>query len=214
MNWAWAKVPTAALTNEALSANDRITYVALCIFANRDGLCYPSRATLMKYTGLSPRALTRSVANLCREGIISATGRAGTSSLYKVASIATQATPAAAALENAAGGMATQATRESAKNEFVAEIIEVFNKALPQHKIGNAREVAQIIRTSSHAREWYIRLFHEVSKRPFLCGQNDKNIYFPLSFLLRESSEINNGKYLPWQETAAAAAEYIQQGGI
>ena len=214
MNWAWAKVPTTALTHEARSANDRITYVALCIFANRDGLCYPSRATLMKYTGLSPRALTRSVANLCREGIISATGRAGTSSLYKVASIATQAIPTAAAQENAAGGIATQAIHDSVINTSVAEIIEIFNKALPRHGIGNAREVAQIIKKSGHAREWYIRLFREVSKRPFLCGQNDKNIYFPLSFLLREAKSIIDGKYLPWQETAAAAAEYIQQGGI
>lgn len=208
---SWAKVPTEPLLIEALTANDKMTYVALCIFANREGVCFPSRSTLSKYTGLSPRALTRSVANLCREGVITISERAGASSLYRVECIAAQSTPPPRMLS----GMDSPSILDGEKVLDTSDVFQYFSECLPKHKIGNARDVAQWVRKEQRPRKWYTAFFEEVSRRPFLCGLNDREIFFPLSFLLREADEIlYRGKYAPWQDTARRTAEFIKNGGL
>lgn len=208
---SWAKVPTEPLLIEALTANDKMTYVALCIFANREGVCFPARATLSKYTGLSPRALTRSIANLCREGVVSLSERAGASSLYRVECIAAQSTPP----PTGAAGMASPSIPDGEKVLDTSEVFQYFSECLPKHKIGNSREVAQWVRKEQRPRKWYTVLFETVCRRPFLCGLNDREVFFPLSFLLREADEILlRGKYAPWQEQAKATAEFIKNGGL
>lgn len=198
----WAKVPTTPLQNPNLTASDKLVFVALCAHAN-GGVCFPKRSTLALFTSLSTRTITASIANLCREGIISQELRTGTSALYRIRSIATDSIPAATGVEI----NATPASFEAVKC--------LFSEALPKHSIGKISIAARFVEERQKPYSWYLRLFEEVTTRPFLCGENDKKIFFPLSFILREADEIlERNKYAPWEDAAQAAADYIRSGGL
>lgn len=202
----WARVPTDILTRPELDSNDKLVYVALCAHVNADGYAYPRRAVLAEYTSLSLRTITRSLARLREAGVIEQYLRTGTSPMYKVLPLATQSTPPTL------GGMDTQAIPQTAEAATPEAVLKLFADALRGHKVGNRAFVTSYITREARPYRWYLTLFEEVSRRPFLCGANERGLKFPLSFLLREAAEIlDKGKYKPWTETAEAVAEYLRK---
>ena len=210
----WLKVPIEHLVYQSLSATDKIVYVALCAFANKDGTCYPRRSTLAEYTSLSTRSITGSIAKLCEFGIISQVLRSGTSALYRVECLARDSIPM-----NDVG-----VESDSIRNECdcvavdsilsAEEVFYYFNECLPAHKVGNRIAAMRFISDNSRPRSWYTKLFEAVACSPFLCGLNARKTFFPLSFLLRESELIIEGKkYAPWQRAAHDAADFLKNGG-
>ena len=197
----WARVPTDILTRPELDCNDKLVYVALCAHVNADGYAYPRRAVLAEYTSLSLRSITRALAKLQAAGVIEMYHRTATSTMYKVLPLATQSTSPAQC------DMDTQSTPATAES-----VLKLFADALRGHKIGNRAFVTGYITREARPYRWYSTLFEEVSRRPFLCGANDRGLKFPLSFLLKEADEIlNKGKYKPWTDTAEAVAEYLRK---
>lgn len=197
----WARVPTDILTRPELDCNDKLVYVALCAHVNADGYAYPRRAVLAEYTSLSLRSITRALAKLQAAGVIEMYHRTATSTMYKVLPLATQSTSPAQC------DMDTQSTPATAES-----VLKLFADALRGHKIGNRAFVMAYILREARPYRWYLTLFEEVSRRPFLCGANDRGLKFPLSFLLKEADEIlNKGKYKPWTDTAEAVAEFLRK---
>lgn len=197
----WAKVPTTPLQNPNLSASDKLVFVALCAHAN-NGVCFPKRSTLALFTSLSTRTITASIANLCREGIITQELRNGTSALYRIRSVESDSMPAAQGVET------------DSRPERLEAVLQLFRDALPKHRVGKISIVTRFVEERQKSYSWYLRLFEEVSLRPFLCGRNDRGIFFPLSFIFREADEIlENNKYAPWEDAAQAAAEFLRNGG-
>jgi len=63
--------PHAHVMRHLGSPGQRVVYVALTLFADAEtGECWPSRETLAEHTGLSPRSVTRYVAELVRLGLV------------------------------------------------------------------------------------------------------------------------------------------------
>ena len=156
---------------------------------------------LAEYTSLSLRSITRALAKLQAAGVIEMYHRTATSTMYKVLPLATQSTSPAQC------DMDTQSTPATAES-----VLKLFADALRGHKIGNRAFVTGYITREARPYRWYLTLFEEVSRRPFLCGANDRGLKFPLSFLLKEADEIlNKGKYKPWTDTAEAVAEYLRK---
>lgn len=207
----WAKVPTTPLLMDDLSAPDKLVYVALCAHANRDGVCYPKRATLAEYTSLSLRTISTSITNLCAAGVITQELRQGSTPLYKVLPLADVAIP------QESGGIAPVATPlyTNETNKLIEDVKRLFLEVFAGHKLGNAAFVQNFIRGRGYPYKWYLELFELTSGYPFIRGANDKKLKFPLSFLLRESEEILSArrKYAPWQDTAQAVINYLQEDG-
>ncbi len=48
----------------------QVTWLTLCAYADDDGICYPSKGTLSKLSGLGERTLTRGLEELKEKGWI------------------------------------------------------------------------------------------------------------------------------------------------
>lgn len=73
--WAWdSDFPTT----------DKMVLLCLCDFANDEGGCWPSVATLIRKTGLAERTVQNAIKRLCDGGVLSRAERAGTSTKYHI----------------------------------------------------------------------------------------------------------------------------------
>lgn len=208
----WARVPTSVLQRPELSASDKIVFVALASFADKNGRCFPKRATISAYTSLSVRTVSASIVNLVAAGVLIQEQRTGTTPLYIVVPLA----PAASVKDTHANftRVASQADCADKDDELVNKVRKLFAEAFPGHTVGNVAYIQKYVRGRGREYAWYSELFETASRRPFLRGENDKRLKMPLSFILREANEIlYHGKYAPWRETAAAVEDYIKGGG-
>jgi DNA-binding MarR family transcriptional regulator len=73
-NEQYARVPISALLR--LDANGVQLYVALCAYARKDGVCWPSNAELSERTRQSSASVTRSMRQLVQNGYVETRGRA------------------------------------------------------------------------------------------------------------------------------------------
>ncbi|MFD6712342.1 helix-turn-helix domain-containing protein [Micromonospora chalcea] len=63
-----AAVKTALLESKDLRPNERLVLVAIAAHTNRDGLAWPSVATIAEYAGVSARTVQRALAKLVQLG--------------------------------------------------------------------------------------------------------------------------------------------------
>ena len=69
--WWWCHNVVIDHYGPALGPHGIAVYVALCRYANDDGACWPSIATIGRDTGMSPNRVRRSLSDLERAGLIS-----------------------------------------------------------------------------------------------------------------------------------------------
>ena len=69
--WWWCHNVVIDQYGPALGPHGIAVYVALCRYANDDGACWPSIATIGRDTGMSPNRVRRSLSDLERAGLIS-----------------------------------------------------------------------------------------------------------------------------------------------
>jgi DNA-binding transcriptional MocR family regulator len=68
-----------------LPANEKLVFLALANFCDaQGGNCYPSIATLRRFTGLSEREIQRCIRTLEAGGYLTVQPRSGTSNVYKL----------------------------------------------------------------------------------------------------------------------------------
>lgn len=69
--WTFTIVDNKVLDDSDLDTYDKLTYIALCKFANiQNSSCYPSIATLCKVVGCGNKRLIKSIDNLIAKGYI------------------------------------------------------------------------------------------------------------------------------------------------
>lgn len=73
----WGKVPVRVVRDTDLTGNDRHVYEALTLYANKQGMCWPKRATLAELTGLPDRAIGRATTHLAERGHVLKIGNGG-----------------------------------------------------------------------------------------------------------------------------------------
>lgn len=100
----WAKVPSPALHDKRLKTSDKMTYVALCEFADRSGNCWPAVPTIAAVASLSVRAVQMSLSRLELIGYIQRRGRSeggrAKSNVYRIAVIPARPLPDVAETTN------------------------------------------------------------------------------------------------------------------
>ncbi len=69
-NGAFVKVDICVITDKNLDVFDKMTYVALCKFADREGKCFPSLTTLAAVVGCGRSRLRKSLDNLKRSNYL------------------------------------------------------------------------------------------------------------------------------------------------
>lgn len=86
----FVQIPMQLVLCHDLHGSAMKTYGALCLFANKSNVCWPSIHTLARITGLSKRQIARHLKDLEREGLITIKrrgkrkGKRGATSLYKL----------------------------------------------------------------------------------------------------------------------------------
>lgn len=199
----WSRVPTSILKRNDLTPADKITFVALCTFADKNGECFPKRSTLAEYTSMSVRSISTCIRNLTKAGVIEQIQRKGSTPLYIIYS-----------LVNIARDKNTVENFATVDMSLCEKVRALFHDVFPSHGYGNIDYVNRYIKERARTYQWYSDLFEVASRRPFLCGENDRNLKMPLSFILREGEDIlYKGKYAPWTETAQNIAAYLKEGG-
>lgn len=217
-----AIVPVETLRDNRLTPHDRAVFVALCAFANRNGMCYPSRERLSEYSGVSRRTISDCIGKLCEFGYLSQELRAGTSPLYIVLGRAAAAIPVT--------GSATAATPSSgSRNTDEREPLSPVAAPAPE-QITDTRDIKKMFEqitggrggigseyqiqkhlSKGHGREYYALLFETVAETPYLMGDNLNHWAAPLSFILRNDEEILRGKYEPFEKNAARLAAALKK---
>ena len=86
----FVKMPVILLVDERLTANDKLVYLALGVFMNRQSrTCFPSVGTLVRASGLSKSTIFRGLKRLESLGLVQRMTQNGRSSLYTLAPVET-----------------------------------------------------------------------------------------------------------------------------
>lgn len=60
---------------DGVFTNLQVVFMWLCSYADEDGICFPSRATLARNTGCSVKTIDRAIESLCEAGLLKKTTR-------------------------------------------------------------------------------------------------------------------------------------------
>lgn len=111
----WARVPETAV--KRLTPAHLRVYAALAIYADQEGECWPSQATIAAVLGITTRGLQKHLQALEAAGFIVSTQRAGQSSVYRL----TDGSPDEGAAPTNHGSTPEPQVREPANPRFTPE---------------------------------------------------------------------------------------------
>jgi predicted transcriptional regulator len=64
------RVPSEPMEDKDLSAGTKLVLVALCSYANKDGIAWPSLTTLATYTNYNEKTIRRKISDLIEKDYI------------------------------------------------------------------------------------------------------------------------------------------------
>lgn len=80
--YLFARVPCDVIRDTTLSCFDKIVFVVLCDYANKDGFCFPSVASIAKRAGIGTTSVKKALNNLQTCGYIDRKGKTGKTNYY------------------------------------------------------------------------------------------------------------------------------------